>query len=193
MLSAPAPCAARVRARASTRASSSAYVSEAPSKTSAVASGVRAAWARNASGSVTSGPASSVAFHAVRTRERSSSRRTSSVASGASGAATACSRSETRRSPRSAAVRASKRSALYSIQPWMPPPSPCSTKSKLRSNFAVSWPTLSRREASPGRSGASAPSPARCTTITWKSGCRASERAGCRASTRRSKGRSWWA
>lgn len=50
----------------------------------------------------------------------------------------------------------SNRSALYSIQPWMPLPSPCSTKSKLRSNLAVSWANGSGRAVRPGSTGAPA-------------------------------------
>ncbi|CAM5725206.1 hypothetical protein SFUMM280S_04921 [Streptomyces fumanus] len=180
---------------------SSAYVHDPSCPTTATASGVRAACASNRSTRVPSGTARRVSFHPCRTIRRSASETTSMSPTRASGSAATCSSTRTRRAARARAVPSSNRSAAY----WISPPNPSGEPSASRSSASSTERSKRAVAVSSGRMGCTC-SPGRFQShslrswgalcrlnITWKRGCRESERAGFRSSTSRSNGTSWWA
>ncbi|GLY85081.1 hypothetical protein Airi02_030100 [Actinoallomurus iriomotensis] len=114
----------------------------------------------------------------------------------ASGVATTASTTRPSQSANRPAVSASKTSAATVTAPRNPPAAPSSPKTSekvtSRSNLATTAPHRSDTPAdarTPGRS--SSAGVLFCSvTITWNSGCRASDRTGANSSTRRSNGTS---
>ncbi|GAA3674629.1 hypothetical protein GCM10022420_064190 [Streptomyces iranensis] len=138
----PAPAAIRWRASPPAAAASSAYVSVSGPRTTAGASGVRAAWAVNSSGRVAAGTSMArPAAYPDTSRSRRSAGSIARRSTGRSGSSAADRSTRARYAAKSSAVAWSNRSTLYWMSPWSPagPPSASysSEKPKARSNRAA--------------------------------------------------------
>ncbi len=169
--SGPAPWSTSSRANRLARALSRAYDSSSSSKTTATASGVRAACASNSSGSVASGTGRAVSFHSLSTRRRSAGSRTSMALSGRSGRAATAVSTLTRRPARARAVSWSKRSVLNSSTPPMPAGAPSavgrSPSENSRSKRATPVPTRWLETATSGEGPEAGEPPAAGADSLW--------------------------
>ena len=149
-----------------------------------MASGLLATCAANSSGSVAGGIARAVSFHPRRMVSRSSAARMSRPPIGRSGCATAASSSRTSRSASASTLARSNRSVAYSSAPSIPAGDAvrAALLAKLsdKSNLALAVSDRFNAGHQPRQVRGSTGALFCNASITWNSGCRASERAGLR-------------